>query len=66
MTSIRQNEKQHSESLHTTQAFIVGFWGARYQVQDVQRAITFYTQTLGFSLDAANRPIYSRHPIGIF
>ena len=46
MTSI-QKEKQHSESPHTTQAFIVGFWGVRYQVKDVQRAITFYTQTLG-------------------
>ena len=52
MTSIQQNEKQHSESPHTTQAFIVGFWGVRYQVIDVQRAITFYTQTLGFNLNA--------------
>jgi hypothetical protein len=44
MTSIQQNEKQDSESPHTTQAFIVGFWGVRYQVKDVQRAITFYTR----------------------
>jgi glyoxylase I family protein len=51
MTSIQQNEKQHSESPHTTQAFIVGFWGVRYQVKDVQRSIAFYTQTLGFNLD---------------
>ncbi len=51
MTSTQQNEKQRSESPHTTQAFIVGFWGVRYQVKDVQRAITFYTQTLGFNLD---------------
>jgi len=35
MTSIQQNEKQHSESPHTTQAFIVGFWGVRYQVKAV-------------------------------
>jgi len=47
LTSTQQNEKQNSESPHTTQAFIVGFWGVRYQVKDVQRAITFYTQTLG-------------------
>jgi hypothetical protein len=45
MTSIQQNEKQHAESPETTQAFIVGFWGVRYQVKDVQRAIAFYTQT---------------------
>jgi hypothetical protein len=31
----------------------VGFWGVRYQVKDVQRAITFYVQTLGFNLDMA-------------
>ena len=30
---------------------IVGFWGVRYQVKDVQRSIGFYTQTLGFNLD---------------
>src|SRR6266699_6042010 len=56
MTSTQQNQKQHSESPHTTQAFIVGFWGVRYQVEDVQRAITFYTQTLGFNLDMQNLP----------
>jgi hypothetical protein len=38
MTSIQQNENQNSESSHMTQAFIVGFWGVRYQVKDVQRA----------------------------
>jgi hypothetical protein len=42
MTSIQQNERQHGESPHTTQDFIVRFWGVRYQVKDV-RAITFYT-----------------------
>ena len=64
MTSIQQNEKQHSESPHTTQAFIVGFWGVRYQVKDVQRAITFYTQTLGFNLDMLNLPAFGRVSIG--
>jgi glyoxylase I family protein len=51
MTSIQQNEKQQSESPQMTQALIVGFWGVRYQVKDVQRSIAFYTQTLGFNLD---------------
>src|SRR3989454_10957492 len=63
MTSI-QNEKPHSESPHTTQAFIVGFWGVRYQVQDVRRAITFYTQTLGFTLDMQNLPAFGQVSIG--
>ena len=61
MTSIQQNEKQHSES---PQGFMVGFWGVRYQVKDVQRAITFYTQTLGFNLDMLNLPAFGRVSIG--
>src|SRR5262252_1267648 len=64
MTSIEQNAKQHSESPHTTQAFIVGFWGVRYQVKDVQRAIAFYTQTLGFNLDIQNLPAFGQVSIG--
>src|SRR5262244_3225058 len=64
MTSIQQNEKEQSESPHTTQAFIVGFWGVRYQVTDVQRAITFYTQTLGFNLDMQNLPAFGQVSIG--
>lgn len=64
MTSIQQNEKQGSESPKTTQASIVGFWGVRYQVKDVQRAITFYTRTLGFNLDLQNRPLLARFPSG--
>jgi glyoxylase I family protein len=64
MNSIQQNEKQHSESPHATQTFIVGFWGIRYQVMDVQRAITFYTQTLGFNLDMQNLPAFGQVSIG--
>jgi glyoxylase I family protein len=43
-----------------TQDLIAGFWGVRYQVKDVQRAITFYTQTLGFSLDIQNLPAFGQ------
>lgn len=59
MTSTQQNETQHS-----TQAHIVGFWGVRYQVKDVQRAITFYTQTLGFSVDMQHLPAFGQVSIG--
>jgi glyoxylase I family protein len=55
MTSTQQNEKQ---------AFIVGLWGVRYQVKDVQRAIAFYTQTLGFHLDMQNLPAFGQVSIG--
>src|SRR5436305_15111714 len=64
MTSKQQNEKQHSESFHTTPTFIVGFWGVRYQVKDVQRAITFYTRTLGFNLDMQNLPAFGQVSMG--
>jgi glyoxylase I family protein len=64
MTSIQQNEKQHSESPHTQQSFIVGFWGVRYQVKEVQRAINFYTETLGFNLDIQNLPSFGQVSIG--
>jgi glyoxylase I family protein len=60
MTSIQQNEKQQWESLRAGKAFIEGFWGVRYQVKDVQRAISFYTQTLGFKLDMQNLPAFGQ------
>jgi glyoxylase I family protein len=56
MFSMQENEKQQSEP----QAFIVGFWGVRYQVTDVQRAIRFYTQTLGFNLDMQHLPAFGQ------
>ena len=43
---------------------IVGFWGVRYQVKDVQRSISFYTQTLGFNLDMQNLPAFGQVSIG--
>ncbi len=64
MDSTQQNEKQRPESPDTTQAFIVGFWGVRYQVKDVQRAIIFYRQTLGFNLDMQNLPAFGQVSIG--
>jgi glyoxylase I family protein len=63
MSSSQHNEK-HSRSPHTAQTFVVGFWGVRYQVRDVQRAITFYTQTLGFNLDMQNLPAFGQVSIG--
>src|SRR5438552_8767294 len=54
MASMQRNDKQ----------LIVGFWGVRYQVKDVQRAITFYTQTLGFHLDMQNLPAFGQVSIG--
>jgi len=60
MASTQHNEQSQSESPHTTQDVIVGFWGVRYQVKDVQRAIAFYTQTLGFNLDMQHLPAFGQ------
>jgi glyoxylase I family protein len=42
------------------QNFILGLWGVRYQVRDVQRSISFYTQLLGFNLDHQNLPAFGQ------
>lgn len=60
MTSMHSNENPHAESVQTTQGLVVGFWGVRYQVRDVQRAISFYTHTLGFNLDMQNLPAFGQ------
>ena len=60
MTSIQQNEKQAAASPIRTQPSIAGVWGVRYQIKDVQRAIAFYTQTLGFNVDMRNLPAFGQ------
>jgi glyoxylase I family protein len=42
------------------QDFTQGLWGVRYQVQDVPRAITFYTEVLGFKLDHKALPAFGQ------
>jgi glyoxylase I family protein len=51
---------QNDENSNAKQGRVVGFWGVRYQVKDVQRAIAFYTQTLGFNLDMQNLPAFGQ------
>jgi glyoxylase I family protein len=45
-------------------SLIVGLWGIRYQVQDVSRAVAFYTQRLGFKLDQQNLPACGQVSVG--
>src|SRR5262249_32686465 len=61
---MQENEKQTSESPNPKHAFPMGLWGVRYQVRDVQRAIAFYTQTLGFNLDMQNLTAFGQVSIG--
>ena len=46
------------------QPFVLGLWGVRYQVKDVQRSIAFYTHTLGFTLDQQNLPAFAQVSLG--
>jgi glyoxylase I family protein len=39
---------------------IVGLWGVRYQVKDVQRSVAFYTDQLGFNLDQEKMPAFAQ------
>jgi glyoxylase I family protein len=52
------------DSSTTRQHFVLGLWGVRYQVKDVQRSIAFYTQTLGFNLDRQNLPAFAQVSVG--
>jgi glyoxylase I family protein len=55
---------EHAEPSDTPTVVVDGFWGVRYQVTDVQRAIAFYTKTLGFNLDMQNLPAFGQVSIG--
>lgn len=46
------------------QHFVAGPWGVRYQVKDVERSISFYTDILGFNLDMKNLPAFGQVSIG--
>lgn len=46
------------------QPVVLGLWGVRYQVKDVQRSIAFYTQSLGFNLDHQHLPAFGQVSIG--
>src|SRR5262245_11119670 len=41
-------------------SLVVGSWGVRYQVRDVGRSIDFYTNQLGFKLDAKHLPAFAQ------
>lgn len=46
------------------QRLVKNFWGVRYQVKDVSRAIDFYTQQLGFKLDRQHLPAFGQVSAG--
>jgi len=45
-------------------AFVTGVHGVRYQVRDVARAVAFYTQHLGFTLEHQQLPAFASISLG--
>ena len=43
---------------------VLGFWGVRYQVSNVERSILFYARTLGFTVDRQNLPAFGQVSLG--
>jgi glyoxylase I family protein len=48
----------------TSQSFVKGFHGVRYQVSDVSRAVAFYTNHLGFTLEHQQLPAFANVSLG--
>jgi glyoxylase I family protein len=59
-----RRSKNMEDSTTRVQNFILGLWGVRYQVKEVQRSIAFYTKVLGFNLDHQNLPAFGQVSIG--
>jgi glyoxylase I family protein len=53
-----------SSNTSEAQSVILGLWGVRYQVKDVNRSIDFYTKQLGFKLDMQNPPAFAQVSVG--
>jgi len=56
--------KPSTKSAKETRGLVTGWWGVRYQVEDVSRSIEFYTQRLGFKLDMKHLPAFGQVSLG--
>jgi glyoxylase I family protein len=54
------NSVRTDSSAASSQSFVKGLWGARYQVKDVARSVEFYTQKLGLKLDQQHLPAFGQ------
>src|SRR3990170_1794058 len=61
--SSAKSNKPSSPS-EAVQHFIVDFHGVRYQGNDVERSVAFYTQMLGFKLEHQQLPDFATVSIG--
>ena len=56
--------QKQSASAKMNNPLIRGFWGVRYQVEDVGRSIDFYIHRLGFKLDRKHLPAFAQVSVG--
>ena len=58
MSTARSESRADQANPASTQTpnLLVGLWGVRYQVRDVERSVAFYTEQLGFKLDHQRPP----------
>ena len=55
----------HAATSHVhAHAFVKSFHGIRYQVKDVARSVTFYTEQLGFTLEHHQLPAFANVSLG--
>jgi glyoxylase I family protein len=55
----------HAATSHVdAHAFVKSFHGIRYQVTDVARSVTFYTEQLGFTLEHQQLPAFANVSLG--
>jgi glyoxylase I family protein len=52
------------ETDHPRPQGIIGVHGVRYQVKDVRRAVTFYTENLGFKVEHQQPPAFASVSLG--
>ena len=52
--------KQDADSNASDRNFVLGLWGIRYQVKNVERSIAFYTETFGLKLDHQHLPAFGQ------
>ena len=64
MNPEQRHEHERASSSGKARSLIVGFWGVRYQVEDVSRSVAFYTERLGFKLDQQHLPAFAQVSIG--
>jgi len=63
-TQSSDNSTQTRSQAAGSECLVKGFWGVRYQVKDVSRSISFYTQELGFKLDRQHLPAFGQVSAG--